>query len=255
MQEQGTYVKMSPKEAEQRTAERRKARLASQDAEASAVESALKATEAEQDPDTTDKPEPEPVEMKPTQEQIRELIAKAKEILEEAPVTGRQKRALRFFMKDSKALLSRAGRRNATPQEITAQLSELLSEVQLAGGGGEQKKEPQPTRESWDPFESPDVIASLDNNQLQKLEERMAEHLQEEDDNPYDRSKPYFTPWRPRQFMSAFAFIPSYLEVNQNICSAIYLRHPVARKGSAEVPTPFNPNINQLAFNWYLRRR
>jgi ribosomal protein S4 len=62
-------------------------------------------------------------------------------------------------------------------------------------------------------------------------------------------------PWRPRPLMPAFAFIPRYLEVNQNVCSAVYLRHPVARPGLAEVPTPFPESLSQLAFNWYLRRR
>jgi ribosomal protein S4 len=66
---------------------------------------------------------------------------------------------------------------------------------------------------------------------------------------------PYKTPWRPRDYMSAFAFIPRYLEVNQNVCAAVYLRHPVARPGLAEVPTPFHIETGQLAFNWYLRRR
>lgn len=71
--------------------------------------------------------------------------------------------------------------------------------------------------------------------------------------NPYDSSSP--DAWRPRDYMSAFAFIPRYLEVNQNICSAVYLRHPVARPGLGEVPTPFPQALNQLAFNWFLRRR
>lgn len=74
-------------------------------------------------------------------------------------------------------------------------------------------------------------------------------------ENPVDASKPYATPWQPRDYMSAFAFIPRYLEVNQNICSAVYLRHPVARPGLAEVPTPFHGETLGLAFNWYLRRR
>ena len=74
-------------------------------------------------------------------------------------------------------------------------------------------------------------------------------------ENPPDKLKPYATPWRPRDYMSAFAYIPRYLEVNQRICSAVYLRHPVARPGLAEVPTPFHPETSQLAFTWYLRRR
>jgi ribosomal protein S4 len=73
--------------------------------------------------------------------------------------------------------------------------------------------------------------------------------------NKADMTKPYHTPWQPREFMSAFAFIPRYLEVNQNVCSAVYLRDPVAKPGVAEVPSPFNPESNLLAFQWYLRRR
>ena len=73
--------------------------------------------------------------------------------------------------------------------------------------------------------------------------------------NPVDESKAYKTPWRPRDYMSPFAFVPRYLEVNHTVCSAVYLRHPVARPGLAEVPTPFDLGIGSLAFAWYLRRR
>ena len=79
--------------------------------------------------------------------------------------------------------------------------------------------------------------------------------IRESEENPYDPTKSYRTPWAPREWMSAFAFIPQYLEVNPKICSAVYLRHPVARPGAAEVPTPYSEEVNQLAFNWYLKRR
>jgi ribosomal protein S4 len=69
------------------------------------------------------------------------------------------------------------------------------------------------------------------------------------------QDKGYLTPWLPRNWMSAFAFIPRYLEVNQNVCSAVYLRHPVARPGVAEVPSPFSSEMGLLAYQWYLRRR
>ena len=85
--------------------------------------------------------------------------------------------------------------------------------------------------------------------------ELLAAALERARANPVDATKPYATPWKPRDFMSAFAFIPRYLEVNQKICSAVYLRHPVARPGLAEVPTPFHGETMALAFNWYLRRR
>ncbi|KAF3937423.1 hypothetical protein ABW19_dt0207861 [Dactylella cylindrospora] len=70
----------------------------------------------------------------------------------------------------------------------------------------------------------------------------------------YPRWKIY-DEWQPKRFMNLFAFIPRYLEVNHNICHAVYLRHPVARAGSTEIPNPFNNETMQLAFAWYLRRR
>jgi hypothetical protein len=54
-------------------------------------------------------------------------------------------------------------------------------------------------------------------------------------DKIFDPLKPYRTPWRPRYYLSAFAFIPKYLEVNHNIGHAVYLRDPVARPGQSEV--------------------
>jgi len=84
---------------------------------------------------------------------------------------------------------------------------------------------------------------------------RIAQLLNLDAENPIDPSKPYRTPWAPRKYLAPFAFIPRYLEVNQNICAAVYLRHPVARPGLSEVPTPFQYDVSQLAFNWYLRRR
>lgn len=99
--------------------------------------------------------------------------------------------------------------------------------------------------------DSPDD-ATKSQQKTPKLSEK---ELQELEINPIDPTKPYATPWRPRSYMSAFAFIPRYLEVNQNVCAAVYLRHPVARPGFAEVPTPFPESLTTAAFAWYLRRR
>jgi len=54
-------------------------------------------------------------------------------------------------------------------------------------------------------------------------------------DKAFDPLKAYRTPWRPRYYLSAFAFIPKYLEVNHNIGHAVYLRDPVASPGLSEV--------------------
>ncbi|KAI0460189.1 hypothetical protein F5B21DRAFT_498792 [Xylaria acuta] len=218
-----------------------------EDAETTAEEEPqAQAAEAEQDPDTTDAPEPTPANMKPTRRQIQDLTAQAKSILNEEPLSVAQKKSLRNFIKNAKPLLSRAGRSNASPTEIADELSTLVAELDL-GVGSDGKGSTEAV--------SSDPIAGLNEAELKKLEQRVEEYMREEQENPYDPSKPYVTPWRPRNYMAPFAFIPQYLEVNQNVCSAVYLRHPVARKGAAEVPTPFSTEVNQLAFNWYLRRR
>ena len=101
------------------------------------------------------------------------------------------------------------------------------------------------------------LISEEDQDKLRKAFENLRMETEHESawNEHRNATKPYATPWRPRDYMSAFAFIPRYLEVNQNICAAVYLRHPVARPGLAEVPTPFHIETGQLAFNWYLRRR
>ncbi|KAI2640367.1 alpha-L RNA-binding motif-containing protein [Hypomontagnella submonticulosa] len=213
----------------------------------------------EQDPDTTDKPEPVKADMKPTRKQIQGLLARAKTILsEEGDLSVSQKRRLREFVKEVRPLITRSGRADASPSEIADELANLASGLNLddAPAGGEATKEPSSSASSSPSSSSTeDLIAGLDKREFKKLEQRMAEFVREEEENPIDPSKPYQTPWRPRPFMAPFAFIPKYLEVNHNICAAVYLRHPVARVGSAEVPTPYPESVNQLAFNWYLRRR
>ncbi|OLL21668.1 37S ribosomal protein S4-like, mitochondrial [Neolecta irregularis DAH-3] len=58
-----------------------------------------------------------------------------------------------------------------------------------------------------------------------------------------------------RPYLSAFAFIPTYLEVSHDVCAAVYLRHPVARPGETEVPSPYPPHLHALAYNYYIRKR
>lgn len=102
----------------------------------------------------------------------------------------------------------------------------------------------------------PSSLDEVDTAELSDTEiEVLRRALQQLRDNPIDSQKPYATPWRPRDYMGAFAFIPRYLEVNQNICAAVYLRHPVARPGGSEVASPFGESVGTAAYTWYLRRR
>ncbi|KAI1779842.1 alpha-L RNA-binding motif-containing protein [Hypoxylon cercidicola] len=236
--------------------------------EASEVETETETAEAaaaaaEQDPETTDAAEPVKADMKPTRKQIQELVARTKTILADDETLGAaQKRKLRSFVKDARALLSRSGRPDATPAEIMDELTTMASGLSLSARDSSSPEEavasqqPQQQQSSFFSADNDDNPAwGLSEAERKQLERRMAEYLREEEENPWDPSKPYKTPWRPRPYMSPFAFIPKYLEVNPNVCAAVYLRHPVARVGSAEVPTPFPVSMSQLAFNWYLRRR
>ncbi|KAJ0159480.1 37S ribosomal protein NAM9, mitochondrial [Colletotrichum tanaceti] len=210
--------------------------------------------------------------------QLKALVRSARMLIHEGDgINARKKRQLRAFMTEAKRALSSAGRlanADASPNDPDAvidNLSGLLKDFKLDGSKveavpaqgtaeGDQQDGQYPVHKEK---KTADIItALLSSEELRKQaaglsrqeQQALASLLVRDLENPVDESKPYWTPWEPRRYMAPFAFIPRYLEVNQNICAAVYLRHPVARRGMAEVPTPFPYETNQLAFNWYLRR-
>jgi len=148
---------------------------------------------------------------------------------------------------DSKAAIAQTGNTEASDDRDVRD-EDQVSEAERTA---EHNKQAATGRPSAQPLSDTIDTTGLSDRDLKDL--RAALELLK--DNPIDPSKPYLTPWQPREYMSAFAFIPRYLEVNQNICAAVYLRHPVARPGLAEVPTPFAEGTSASAFAWYLRRR
>ncbi|VEU20067.1 DEKNAAC100532 [Brettanomyces naardenensis] len=68
-----------------------------------------------------------------------------------------------------------------------------------------------------------------------------------------DASKPYFTPWSPRAFLSPFAILPKHIEISFLTCHAVYLRDPVARPGESEVISPFDEDIHERAYMYYVK--
>ncbi|KAF9874797.1 30s ribosomal subunit [Colletotrichum karsti] len=212
--------------------------------------------------------------------QLKSLVKSAKDLISDGEgLNPRKKRQLRAFMSEAKRAMSQSGRtaESATisPDNVMDHLASMLKDFKLEGTQVEavaspqqqQPQEEQPQKEkklSAKDKATADTLTELVSSKamreaigsLSKAEQSaLASLLRKDAENPIDETKPYWTPWQPRRYMGPFAFIPRYLEVNQNICAAVYLRHPVARRGMAEVPTPFPYEINQLAFNWYLRRR
>jgi ribosomal protein S4 len=229
--------------------------------------------------------EDEKAEQNP-REVLKSLLAQAKSVLWNPSgdrLTARRKQHLRGFQKQVKRQLSRSHSSTIMSDSLEAQFRELKNQLlrqpsqlpseqapseyanarqstdqpQSTDRPSEQNptpatsKPPSPNNKEEDEKEAEDAEFSPTDSDLETLRRALSRlHF-----NPIDPSKPYATPWTPRPYMSAFAFIPRYLEVNQNICAAVYLRHPVARPGMAEVPSPFSEVTASNAFAWYLRRR
>ena len=192
--------------------------------------------------------EPTPTELK---KHLQELMGQVDDVLaEDVKAKDKQKfRALRQSIKRAISLW-----RTANPETI----STLDTQFDFLKTHIAQRAEASPAaKSSGKGNAAPEsLISEEDQARLRAAFEKL--RLESEYTsawNSHNAAAPYATPWRPKDYMSAFTFIPRYLEVNQNICAAVYLRHPVARPGLAEVPTPFHIESGQLAFNWYLKNR
>ncbi|TQN73291.1 37S ribosomal protein NAM9 [Colletotrichum shisoi] len=236
------------------------------DGDAAAAESAEESQASEEEPRAAH------------HKQLKALVRSARMLIHEGDgLNPRKKRQLRAFMTEAKRAISSAGRVTKAetplndPNAVIDNLSGLLKDFKLDGSKvkavaakgtaeGDQQAGQKPAH--TDKATADIITELLSSKELRKQadgltrqeQNALASLLRQNAENPIDESKPYWTPWEPRRYMAPFAFIPRYLEVNQNICAAVYLRHPVARRGMAEVPTPFPYETNQLAFNWYLRR-
>lgn len=207
----------------------------------------------------------EPEDQEDAREALKSLMARAKRILNDSKgsLSGKRQQELRAFSQSVKKTLSRhrGDKETSTPNEDSvddletalAQItSRIPSDAAQAAPAAPTTDATTTTTSSNPQMQDPEKV---DQYRARKDAELLHAAIARANINPIDVRKPYATPWKPREFMSAFAFIPRYLEVNQNICSAVYVRHPVARPGLAEVPTPFHGETMALAFNWYLRRR
>lgn len=246
----------APKDARERRAGRKirqkqKASIMEED-ETSSSETQAPASDSAPEPDTESPPNPK--------ENVLSLLNQAKSLLNStstSSLSGKRKQDLRAFQRLLKKTLSRS---QLFPQQTTtltdsldAQLQELTQKLNLNSSTSTSRAQDASSQQNDEAGGSGNQ--GINSSLTPENSKVLRRALEEARDNPIDVTKPYATPWRPRLYMSAFAFIPRYLEVHHKICSAVYLRHPVARPGLGEVPSPFGNESNSLAFNWYLRRR
>ena len=206
---------------------------------------------------------------------LRELLSEAKSVLSASrdDISAKRKQDLRAFSKSVRRMLSKSRSTTIFTDSLEAQFQEIQHQLRIQRDQKETGKASLPAAQTQNPTETDQQPAVLSTRLSEPSDPDTSEptntHLTITDtdsdalfaaliemtENPVDDSKPYATPWTPRDYMSAFAFIPRYLEVNPNVCAAVYLRHPVARPGAAEVPSPFAESTAGGAFAWYLRRR
>ncbi|KAF2870792.1 hypothetical protein BDV95DRAFT_495812 [Massariosphaeria phaeospora] len=195
--------------------------------------------------------EPTPTELK---KHLQSLMHDVEDVLI-ADVKAKDKQKFRAFRQTVRKAISLW--RTANPETISTLDTQLaFLKTQVAKASAAAASTPSSPSSTSDDDPAGPLMSPDDQEKLKSAFEKLRFESQHASAwNAKDARLPYATPWRPRDYMAAFAFIPRYLEVNQNICAAVYLRHPVARPGLAEVPTPFHQETGQLAFNWYLRRR
>ncbi|KAH9830214.1 uncharacterized protein C8Q71DRAFT_862785 [Rhodofomes roseus] len=72
-----------------------------------------------------------------------------------------------------------------------------------------------------------------------------------------NKNKANLTPFHLPPYASPFIFIPAYIEPSFATCSAVYLRHPTARPGYSEIPTPYDADGELMRMGWeyYTKRR
>jgi hypothetical protein len=253
----------APKDADDRASSNRfrrriakaKARLAEEAEAAEETTEEVKEEKKEEETEEKTEAEVEAEEAKKKKEHkatLKSLLDEAKDIVSlkgaDAP-SAKKKQKIRAFAATVRKTLGSVNR--SSTEDLDAEVASLISKLQIESGETAESK-------AATPEDSGVEVKVQENDKGEKdlapaSREMIAQALREIRENPIDPSKPYATPWRPRPFLPAFAFVPKYLEVNQNVCSAVYLRHPVARPGLAEVPAPFDEGTYQLAYNFYLR--
>jgi len=99
----------------------------------------------------------------------------------------------------------------------------------------------------------------LKNEPSDSIEEPVLEESSQAQDTSSvkDECRTRVTPFNLPAYASPFIFVPAYLEVSFATCSVVYVRHPTARPGYSEIPTPYDADgeVVRLAWEWYSKVR
>ena len=122
----------------------------------------------------------------------------------------------------------------------------------------ENSLEPQTTSESIEDEVADKVKIDAEQTPEGPLEK--SQTISESKTGPKPKSKSNkipLTPFYLPPYASPWLFIPAYIEPSFATCSAVYVRHPTARPGYSEIPTPYDADgtLIRYAWEWYMQRR
>ena len=141
----------------------------------------------------------------------------------------------------------------ATSEPQSTSESEAVSESSESVTAESVTSEPQSTSES---ATAEPVTAEPATPESATLESATLESATSKSESK-SSDKPPLTPFYLPPYASPWLFIPAYIEPSFATCSAIYVRHPTARPGYSEIPTPYDADgtLVRYAWEWYVQRR
>lgn len=100
------------------------------------------------------------------------------------------------------------------------------------------------------------AVEELENEPSDSVEEPVPVESSQAQDTSSVKDKS-LSPFNLPAYASPFIFVPAYLEVSFATCSVVYVRHPTARPGYSEIPTPYDADgeVVRLAWEWYSKVR
>ena len=107
----------------------------------------------------------------------------------------------------------------------------------------------------------------ISESQAEEAEPSSVEASAEEATPQAESSQPSTSPSRPSKaladshftlppYASPHLFVPAYILPSYLTCSAVYVRHPTARPGYSEIPTPFDAGgeLMSLGWEWFVKK-
>lgn len=162
--------------------------------------------------------------------------------MDPAAIPFLQKNAARWEAKDEEEDVSEA---TAQAAEEEAESEDSAEDSEAAAAEAEDATEAEEVPE---PAEEPEATAESDDPKKSRYTQKRF---------VVPGTIPEHTPFHLPAYAAPFMFIPAYLEPSFSTCSVIYLRHPTARPGYSEIPTPWDADgeIVRLTWEWYSKRR